>query len=207
MSGLARRDSVDVGETIELEPDLLVCDRAADEVIEKFGELPGELMFNSARIVIALSEVNPSGSGSTAGLSRGVRQFAERHRLRACLEHAQGCCQQIMVEQGTALPGMLCIGATDGMSSLGAINSLGWQVELENQAAILASGRLSLTVPHTLRVDITGRRSRGVYAGDVALSIVQRLAAEESEGKVIEYFGPSVSQMTISERFTLCAMA
>jgi homoaconitase/3-isopropylmalate dehydratase large subunit len=58
-----------------------------------------------------------------------------------------------------------------------------------------------------LRIDITGRRSRGVYVGDVALSIVQRLAAEESEGKVIEYYGPAVSQMTISERFTLCAMA
>lgn len=207
LCGLAKRDSVDVGETIEVEPDLLVCDRAADQVIEKFRELPGELMFNSARIIIALSEVNSSGKGSTAELSHTVRQFAERHRLRACLEHAQGCCHQIMIEQGTCLPGMLCIGATDSMASLGAINSLGWQVDLDRQAEILSRGRVSLTVPPTLRVDITGRRSRGVYAGDVALSIVQRLAAEACDGKVIEYYGPSVSQMTISERFTLCAMA
>ena len=207
LSGLTKHNSVDAGETVDIEPHLLVCDQSADQVIEKFDELPGELMFNSARIIMVLSNINSNGNRSIAELNRMVRQFAERHRIHSCLEQTLGCCHQIMVEQGIALPGMFCLGATNNLSALGAISSLGWQVDLDALAGILAGKPVSLTVPHALRVDITGRRSRGVYAGDVALSIVHRLAEEESGGKVIEYYGPAVSQMTISERFTLCAMA
>jgi homoaconitase/3-isopropylmalate dehydratase large subunit len=95
------------------------------------------------------------------------------------------------------------------MAALGAVNSLGWRVDTDTLADVLGSGHLSVAVPSTLRIDITGRRSRGVYAKDVALSIVQRLrlTEEDTSGKVIEFHGSSVSQMNVSERFTLCGMS
>ncbi len=203
----AATDTVEVGDTVELEPDLLICDRSADKVIQKFRQRPGGLMLKPSHIHISLAEINVDRSGVTSEISREVRRFAERHRLTPVIAHSAGCCHQILMERGVVMPGMLCFGGNDRIASLGAINSLGWQVDLDSQVTLLAEGKLSATVPATLRVDITGRRSRGVYAGDIALSIMKRMSDVEIADKVIEYYGPSVSQMTISERFTLCSMA
>lgn len=207
MGGLARRDQVEIGETVEVEPDLIVCDGDTHGVIQRFGEHPGELMFSTARIVMGLGQIESVGGRSAAELTRTVRRFAERHRIRECLDHTLGCCHQIIMENGLAQPGRFCVGVTAAMAALGAVNSLGWRVDSDSLAAVLSTGRLAAQVPATIRIDITGRRSRGVYAKDVALSIVQRLSAEDSSGRVIEFHGSSVSQMNISERFTLCGMA
>ena len=204
---LVRRESVEVGETLEVEPDLVVCDADTHRVVEKFREHPGELMFNTDRIVVTLAHIDSNAGRSTAELNRTVRQFAERHRLRNCHEQARGCSHQIMIEDGMVQPGRFCVGLTATMAALGAVNSLGWRVDTDTLADVLGSGHLSVAVPSTLRIDITGRRLRGVYAKDVALSIVQRLTEEDTSGKVIEFHGSSVSQMNVSERFTLCGMS
>jgi homoaconitase/3-isopropylmalate dehydratase large subunit len=207
VGGLVKRDKVEVGERIELEPDLLVCDGDPHRVVQRFRERPGELMFNTSRIVIGLGQIDDGAETPAAQRSRAVRRFAERHRIRECLDQALGCCHQIIMENGLVQPGRFCVGVTPAMAGLGALSSLGWQVDDETLAGLLSTGQLGMTVPPTVRIDITGRRSHGVYAKDVALSIMQRLDAEEVSGRMIEFHGSSVSQMSISERFTLCGLA
>jgi homoaconitase/3-isopropylmalate dehydratase large subunit len=207
VGGLLNRDSIEVGETADVEPDLVVCDGDSSQVVQKFRDQAGELMFNTARIVLSLAHIRSIDGRSTAERCRTVRRFAERYRIRECLDHARGCCHQVVMEDGMVQPGQFCVGVTSTMAAMGAVNSLGWRVETDSLAALLGSGRLTVQVPPTIRIDITGRRSRGVYAKDVALSIVQRLTEEDTSGRVIEYHGSSVSQMTVSERFTLCGMS
>lgn len=207
MAARARIEKVEVGESLEVEPDLVVCDGDTGRVIKPFREHPAELKFNTARIVMSLDHIESDDAHSVARRSRAVKRFAERHRIRACLENTQGCCHQIIVEEGLVQPGLLCVGATTSMAALGAVNSLGWAVDGDTLTQLLSTGSLKVTVPPAIRIDITGRRTHGVYAKDVALSIVQRLKASDSRDRVIEFHGSSVSQMSISERFTLCIMA
>jgi 3-isopropylmalate/(R)-2-methylmalate dehydratase large subunit len=72
---------------------------------------------------------------------------------------------------------------------------------------IWAKGNCRLTVPETIRIVAAGRRYRGVYAVDVALSIIKQLGVGGAEGRVIEYVGGIVSQMTIGERFALANLS
>ena len=66
---------------------------------------------------------------------------------------------------------------------------------------------MSVKVPQTVRIEINGRRSRGVYGKDIALLLLKELQHENLKGKALEFYGNVISQMSISERFTLCNLS
>jgi homoaconitase/3-isopropylmalate dehydratase large subunit len=92
-------------------------------------------------------------------------------------------------------------------SAYGAMSSLATPVETSELARIWAGEATAITVPETVRIVMSGRRSRAVHAIDVALHIAAHLTEEPIDGRVIEYAGSVVSQMSIGERFALTSLA
>ncbi len=82
-----------------------------------------------------------------------------------------------------------------------------WVNKQESIANIWSTGRIRVEVPKTVRIEINGRRSRGVYGKDIALHLLNELQDENLDGKAIEFYGNVISQMSISERFTLCNLS
>jgi homoaconitase/3-isopropylmalate dehydratase large subunit len=72
---------------------------------------------------------------------------------------------------------------------------------------VWATGRTWLKVPETIRVVLTGKLAPGAAAKDVVLTIVKQLGVLGAGYKVIEYQGPAVSSLSVSERFTFCNMS
>jgi 3-isopropylmalate/(R)-2-methylmalate dehydratase large subunit len=64
-----------------------------------------------------------------------------------------------------------------------------------------------LQVPHTIRIDVNGRRSRGVHAADFALSIIKQLGVSSVEYAAIEYDGSALSQMSVNDRAVLANLS
>lgn len=54
---------------------------------------------------------------------------------------------------------------------------------------------------------INGEASAGVYAKDVALKVIGEVKCNGLVGKVAQFYGEAVYEMTLSERITLCNMA
>jgi homoaconitase/3-isopropylmalate dehydratase large subunit len=75
-------------------------------------------------------------------------------------------------------------------------------VTADDMSRVWSGAKLAVTVPRTVSINVTGRKIRGVYAKDVSLAIARELGGAVSD-EVIEYTGSVVSQMSISERFTL----
>ncbi|MGH8016209.1 MAG: aconitase family protein, partial [Candidatus Zixiibacteriota bacterium] len=118
-----------------------------------------------------------------------------------------GNCSQVLLERGHIRPGQLIVGTDSSVVALGCLGSVSFLATPLETAQLWAKGKMQITVPATVRIELNGRRGRGVYTRDILAGLVKQLEKIDLTDKVIEFGGLSVSQMNISERFTLCYLA
>jgi 3-isopropylmalate/(R)-2-methylmalate dehydratase large subunit len=70
----------------------------------------------------------------------------------------------------------------------------------------MATGHLWLRVPEIIRIDLNGDPSAGVYAKDIILYIIGELGADYAIYKAVEFAGPVLEKLSVSERMALCNM-
>jgi homoaconitate hydratase family protein len=74
-------------------------------------------------------------------------------------------------------------------------------------AALWATSKLWLKVPTTIRIELSGTLPELVTAKDVILHLIGKLGADGALYRSVEFAGPLVEGMSISERLVLCNMA
>ena len=203
LARVAKLDEVIIGDPIEVEPDIVLVHGGAGEVVEEFRAHGVEYVWNPGRIIMTQDYRGGTDGRIPAALHKVVREFVKRQRIKNAYDLREGTGPQVVIEKGHVLPGLLVLGAGNGVTACGSLGAFATVIEPSEMARLWITGRYSMQVPGTVRIIIAGRRYRGVYARDIALSIIGRLGAQDTQGKVIEYAGSVVSQMTISERFTL----
>ena len=207
MARVVSREKVEVGETFDVEPDLVVTHDPFGEVIKKFKSQNTEYVFNPNKVVITLAGCTVPGSEDSPVPYKAIREFARRQAVRAFYDIRDGFSNQVVIEKGLVMPGQLISGNERYSPSFGCLNTYADKIDNDLMAALLTSGKVLLEVPSTVRVEINGRRSRGVYTKDIALSVIKQLAGEGLAGKMVEFYGSVVSRMNTNERFTLVNMA
>jgi 3-isopropylmalate/(R)-2-methylmalate dehydratase large subunit len=105
-------------------------------------------------------------------------------------------------------PGDL-IQATDSHTCMGgASNALAYGVGATEYAALVYSGFTFVTVPESIRFELTGALRAGVTAKDVMLYILANHARrQETLDRVMEFGGPGLRSLSSDERATLANMA
>ena len=92
------------------------------------------------------------------------------------------------------------VGTDSHTTTANGIGVLGWGVGgIEAEAAALGQP-ISLRVPETVGLHLTGRLADGVSAMDLALTVAQRLRAEGVVGCLVEAYGPGVSTLSVPQR-------
>jgi 3-isopropylmalate/(R)-2-methylmalate dehydratase large subunit len=200
-------EKVERGETVEIEPDIAVVHGCAAEVVEEFKELGSEFVWNPNKIVVTLGYADSDPTRKAADDHQLVRDFSRRQSIKNFYDLNEGICQQVVIEHGHVLPGQVVLGIAQQATAYGCLGAFAYGTDPEHAARVWVSGRCDVTVPDTVRIIVGGRRYRGVYASDVVLSVSEKVGPEVVGGKVIEFSGSVVSQMTISERLTLSSYA
>ncbi len=207
---LAQRAGVDgnePGEKVEVEPDMMLVPGGSGKVLQLFNETGMTYVRNPNRIVIPLDNVSTSDSPDLAEVHKSVRDFVRRQQIKNFFDIGEGNPQQIVIEKGLLLPGQLSLGNINGSTTLGCMGALSLDVDPEEMSNIWATAKAEIEVPEAIRVNISGRLPRGVFARDVIHYIIAHLTDSEADGRVIEYYGTGIDQMSISERITLCNMS
>lgn len=89
---------------------------------------------------------------------------------------------------------------------INSLGVLGWGVGGLEGANVALGEPVSLLIPETVGVRITGKLAPGVTSTDLVLTITQRLRTENVIGRFVEYFGPGVSLLTVPTRATISNM-
>jgi aconitate hydratase len=110
-------------------------------------------------------------------------------------------------EAGTvAYPDSL-VGTDSHTTMINGLGVLGWGVGgIEAEASMLGQPSY-FPVPEVVGVKIIGEVNPGVTATDVALVVTEMLRHEKVVGKFVEFFGPSLHTMPLSDRATIANMA
>lgn len=87
------------------------------------------------------------------------------------------------------------------------IGVLGWGVGgIEAEAAMLGRA-LSMRVPEVLGVRVSGELPPGATATDLVLTVTERLRQTGVVGKLVEFYGPGLDRLPVTDRATLANMA
>jgi 3-isopropylmalate dehydratase large subunit len=153
------------------------------------------------RAVFVFDHYYPPVTEREALLQRTAREFAARYGIPV---HAgQGIAHQIMPELGYMAPGKVLVGADSHTCSAGAYGMLAIGLGASDVAAVLISGRLWLQVPEVLTIRLVGNVRAPATPHDVVLQVLQAVGARGGLGKVLEFVGPGIPGLTLSDRFKL----
>jgi len=191
-------EKVLAGETVEIEPDLVSASINSSGVIDEFMKIGQGYVWNAGKIV-----VNETYHAASNG-SISVGEFVRRQGIKTVYDLRDGHSSQVLMERGHVRPGQVIVGTDPSVAAFGAIGSFPFVVGPVETAKLWANGAITVSVPATIKVELNGRRARGVFARDIMTSLVKRLQSVDCTDKVIEFNGLTVSQMNVSERFTLC---
>ncbi len=131
----------------------------------------------------------------------GVRDFGAKEGT------SPGICHQVAREK-IIEPGDL-IQATDSHTCMGgASGALAWGVGATEYSALIYRGYTPITVPESIRFELTGTLAGNVTAKDLMLHILHTFAKQEQTlNRVMEFGGPGLFSLSPDERATLANMA
>ena len=90
---------------------------------------------------------------------------------------------------------------------INALSIFGWGVGgLEAGAAMLGQA-VSMLIPNVVGVRVVGRLPEGATTTDAVLTVTEKLRAHGVVGKFVEYFGPGLDHLALTDRATLSNMS
>ncbi len=116
-----------------------------------------------------------------------------------------GICHQVHLER-FGVPGKTMIGSDSHTPTCGGLGMMAIGAGGLDVAVAMAGGAFHLTMPEVIKVDLKGKFKPGVSAKDVILKVLSILSTKGNVGKVIEYAGPALKNLTVPERATITNM-
>ncbi|HDL04145.1 MAG TPA: aconitate hydratase, partial [candidate division Zixibacteria bacterium] len=116
-----------------------------------------------------------------------------------------GICHQVHLERFGA-PGKTLLGSDSHTPTGGGIGMLAMGAGGLDVAVAMGGGPFYLKMPEVIKVHLKGKLRPFVTAKDVILEVLRILSVKGGVGKVIEYGGPGVANLTVPERATITNM-
>ena len=205
LARLLDRKTVDVGEEVRVEPDLVLPGPLVAEAVELLRKGRSETVASPGKTVLTLSMGASEAHGNDI-VNRTLREFARRQGIKWLYDHREGAGFQVVMENGHLLPGQLAVVGEKNAVGLGCLSALSLQAGPESVASVWRGEGLPLTVPGSVEVTVLGRRPHGVMTVDIALNLIRRLLDQPVAGRVVEFTGSAVSHLSVTERFLLACM-
>ena len=203
-----RVDSLDGGISV-LKLDAVFCHEITTPVaINDLVAKGKDRVFDNTKIKAVVDHVTPSKDSKTAEQAKILRDWARRHDIKDFFDIGNnGVCHAIFPENGFSRPGYTIIMGDSHTCTHGAFGAFAAGVGTTDLQVGILKGICTFKTPATIKVNITGKRQKGVYAKDVILSIIKKLTVNGATNKVIEFTGNVIDEMTMEERMTVCNMA
>ena len=204
----AGKKTVHPGEILDTNVDMvMVHDLTGPLAVEAFKKIGVQKVWDNQKVVVILDHQVPAESVKAAELHKTMRQFAKDQKLRIYDVGRGGICHQVMPEKGHVIPGTVIVGADSHTCTYGAFGAFATGIGSTEAAAVLATGKIWLKVPEAIKVNVTGKFRNFVTPKDLILAIIGRVKVDGAIYKSTEFTGPTIRNMSIAGRMTLCNMA
>jgi 3-isopropylmalate/(R)-2-methylmalate dehydratase large subunit len=202
------RDSVRPGDAVEAKPDVVISydfpgytDVFFREAREEFGV---DRVAEPERYVLFIDHMVPAANPKEEELHRITRAWGQAQGVP--VHERKGIGHQVSAELGYATPGAFIVHFDGHVSQLGAFGAYAFGAR-KGVLEAYVSETVALTVPPTVRIEITGTLRPGVMARDVFHHLVRVMGPSSCAFKAVELCGPVIDAMSIEGRQTVCGQA
>jgi len=193
------KEKVEPGEIIYVKPDLLwLYDWPG------FDGLIRNILIDPDRVGINIDHHFSPSTENIAKLHRNFRATAKKYNIKKFYDIGRtGIGFQLFAEKGHIRPGMLVAHVDPHVSTMSALGAYCIGVGGDVLSGFL-TGEIWLQVPKSIKIEVTGEFPDGVTSRDLFEKILQDLGPDGAQGKVLEFMGPAVAEMSIDSRMVLC---
>ena len=164
----------------------------------------GDLLYDNTKVAVIIDHDTPSGSEAVSVIQRKLINFAKK--FDTIYYHGEGVGCQLLLDSYVK-EGEIVVGCGEHTAVFGAVGAIGLAIEPEKLAGVLKTGILSLEVPESVKIELNGKLSSGVYAKDSILAIIKEIGTTKLAGKIIEFSGEAFRTLTLNDRITICNLA
>lgn len=208
LARVSGRDGARAGEEVMAKPDFVVAydfpgytDVIFRQMKQDFGI---ERIAEPERYAIFIDHMVPVATPAEELLHIQTRDWCRENNV--ALYERRGIGHQVSAELGYATPGAFVVHFDGHVSQLGAFGTLAIGLR-RNILEAFVRERVSLKVPETTRINLTGALQPGVMARDVFHHIVRVLGPSSCRFQVMEVGGPALAGISIEGRQTICGLA
>ena len=203
----AGKHQVATGEIVNCDVDIAGINDLYLQTVRSFYEMGGEKVFDADKIVMFFDHYAPCATITQAENHKQFRKFCFEQGIEKLMDIDQGVCHQVLADKGWVHPGEIVVVTDSHTTTHGAFGAFGTGVGATDLATIMITGKLWFMVPEIFRINLVGKLQPGVFAKDIILHIIGDLGADYGVYKAVEFAGPVVNGLSISERMCMCNMS
>ena len=197
------------GQFVEVAVDVVLAnDITAPIAIREFERIGVKEVFDWDRVIIVPDHFTPNKDIQSAEQCKVLRDFARRYNLTHYFEVGRMGIEHVLLpEQGLVLPGEVVVGADSHTCTYGALGAFATGMGSTDIAVAMATGRIWMKVPETIKFVYHGRRREWVGGKDLILHTIGLIGVDGALYQVMEFSGETVDDLSMDGRFTMANMA
>ena len=195
------------GQYVTAKIDILMAGDSTAQLYKAFKDIGIDKVWDPSKVIALTDHRIPAPSMENAELDVLKRKFVQEFGLTYWYDVGRGgICHQVLPEKGHVLPGTLIMGSDSHTTSYGAFNAAATGTQVPESYWIAAKGELWFRVPETYRFELMGELPRRVMGKDVILKIAGDYGTDFAMYKSLEFVGPAVEKMSLSDRWAIANM-
>jgi len=202
-------DQVHPGQFIQVSTDVVLSnDITAPIAIREFEKLGLTRVFDPEKVVMVADHFAPNKDIKSAEQCAHMRRFARSQGLPHYFDVGQMGIEHVLLpEQGLVAPGDVVVGADSHTCTYGALGAFATGMGSTDIAVAMATGQIWMRVPETMRFVYHGQLQPWVGGKDLILYTIGLIGVSGARYQAIEFAGPAVAALSMSDRLTMANMA
>jgi len=152
-------------------------------------------------------DCNPTGSDQKYAVNQQICRLFARDNGVKVFDINIGIGTHTLIEQGLVYSGITAVTTDSHANILGAVGALGQGMGDKDIAAAIHNGKIWFKVPKSVKINLNGKRPKGIYAKDIVLGLLNQFGANSLLAYSVEIYGEEVDLLTLDERITISSMA
>ena len=202
-------DKVEAGELILVNLDrVLGNDITSPVAIREFNNMGATDVYDKEKVTMVMDHFAPNKDIKAAIQCKMCRDFCREKEVvnfydvgDMGIEHA------LLPEKGLVVSGDVVIGADSHTCTYGALGAFSTGVGSTDMACGMAIGKAWFKVPSAIKFNLTGKLPPHISGKDVILHIIGKIGVDGALYRSMEFSGEGVSELSITDRLTICNMA
>ena len=197
------------GEFIEPKVDIsLSNDVTAPLAIKEYLKTGKKHVFDKNKIALVMDHFTPNKDIKSAENVKFVREFAKKEKIKHYYEGGNvGIEHALLPEKGIVVPGDIVIGADSHTCTYGALGAFSTGVGSTDVGASLATGKVWLKVPQSIKFVYKGKLNKFVSGKDLILYTIGKIGVDGALYQTMEFTGEVIKKLKMSDRLTMANMA